>query len=152
MQLDMMLTSFSENFLELLIPHKGSAASATGYNLCTVHEVVQNILSTALLGCTCVSTYLRTSNWSSCTLNYGRAMGDNQLEVRYNVLDNQCSLTCIQNHGTRRILIYFCFLSLTTIKLYSCWEFPKQLNTLTLGGIYIHGGVHNKLSWDVSTS
>ena len=49
MQLDMMLTSFSENFLELLIPHKGSAASATGCNLRTVHEVVQNSLSTALL-------------------------------------------------------------------------------------------------------
>ena len=36
MQLNMMLTPFSENFLELLIPHKGSAASATGCNLCFV--------------------------------------------------------------------------------------------------------------------
>ena len=92
--------------------------------------------------CTYIPTYrqlviLYSELWQS----YGRQPAGGP----FNVLDNQCSLTCIQNHGTRKILVYFFFLSLTTIKLYSCWQFPKQLNTLTLGGIYIHGSVHNEL-------
>ena len=59
MQLNMiMLTPFSENFLESLMLHKGSAASATGYYLCTVHRGVHSSLFTAVLGCTYVRTHL----------------------------------------------------------------------------------------------
>ena len=61
------------NFLESLMLHKGSAASATGYYLCTVHGVTEvytavcSQLSWDVRGM--VHTYLQATGHRACTLN-----------------------------------------------------------------------------------